>query len=165
MGPTKQHPEIRLHNRIIYRNVHHAAYQQINYILYTKRCVDHIWTSDFLLTISKTFSSLKFALQAMVCCRPVHKYTLWPTQAGRRSHVVRQSVCERGKWELSSLIALQTWVSAPLREAKCRLHRKQISQSNYHHLQWWRRIVCHGQIYVWWQTCSSQLRQAWFSSG
>lgn len=93
----------------------------------------------------------------MVPCRPVHKHTLWPTQAGRGTHVVCQSVCETGKWklwELSFLIALLTWVSAPLRETKPRLHRKPISQSNYHHLQWWRRIsfVRHSQIYDRWQT-------------
>lgn len=118
------------------------------------------------LIIFKTSSSLTFALQAVGSCRPVHKHTLWPTQAGRGTCVVCQSVCETGKWklwELSFLIALLTWVSAPLRETTRRLNRKPISQSNYHHLQWWRRIcfVRHSQIYDWWETCSRQFKQVW----
>ena len=70
--------------------------------------------------IFKTFSSPNFALWVMVPCGPVHKKkknVLWPnSKAGRGTHGVCQSVCETSKWELwelSFLIVLQMWVSAP----------------------------------------------------
>lgn len=70
-------------------------------------------TIRLISLIFKTFSSPNFASWVMVPCGPV----LWPnSKAGRGTHGVCQSVCETGKWELwelSFLIALQTWVSAP----------------------------------------------------
>lgn len=65
----------------------------------------------------------------------------------------RNSVCETGKWKLSFLIALQTRVSAPLRETK------QASLSNYHHLHCSIDVsfVCLSNVNDWWQFSFRQI--------
>ena len=67
--------------------------------------------------IFKTFSSPNFAWSPADLCIKIKKNVLWPnSKAGRGTHGVCQSVCETGKWELwelSFLIVLQMWVSAP----------------------------------------------------
>lgn len=98
--------------------------------LYVPEFISLIYLSS---SWQKRFKALSHQALHNELCSPAELCTI--KCCGQLKSRKRNWVCETGKWELSFLIALQTRVSAPLRETKHRLHRKRASLSNYHPLR------------------------------